>query len=49
MDDSKAQFEEDMKMFVQSCVNIESKSIPIADADTESTQRMSQSSTSSSV
>ena len=49
MDDSKAEFEEDLKSFTQLCMSIECKSIAQADMDSESTQRMPQASTSSSM
>ena len=49
MDDSRAEFEEDLKNFTQLCMNTECRSIAEADVDTESTQRMPQASTSSSM
>ena len=49
MDDSRAQFEEDLKNFTQLCMKAEFRSIADAYINTESTQGMSQASTKSSV
>ena len=49
MDDSRAEFEEDLKNFTQLCMNTECRSIAEADINSEGTQHMPQASTSSSM
>ena len=49
MDESRAEFMEDLKNFTQLCMNTECRSIAEADINFESTQRMPQASTSSSM
>ena len=49
MDDCRADFQEDLKTFMQLCMNNKFRSIAEANGNTESLQRLPQARTSSSI